>query len=1267
MPTFGRLEQFSRGEDWSEYVEVLTNYFGANRITAATQKRQILLASVGRETYHLIKTLLAPASPDSKSFDEIVQVLRKHLDPPPSKIVSRCKFNSRNRFGNESISDYVVALKRLAQNCDFGETHSIMLRDRLVCGVANERIQSRLLSEPDKLTFDEAYEIALTMESAAKDTRDIQMVTASATSFVSHGEVHKVQGPKGKCFSCGGDHLRQNCKFKDAECHFCNRKGHISSVCRSRMGKSESVREVRPQDTGNSKFKFNGYKGKNSTHSLEVVEEPTSADSANNYSLYAMTGGKSEPPVQVTIQIAGKPLVMEVDTGASRTLISESTYKSTFFMHKMSNPTCALSTYTGQRISVLGELQDIDIQYGSQEKKLTLLVVAENGPSLLGRDWLRCITLDWRSIFKVHYTADSSAVQKLVSEYDELFDGKLGKFSGPPATIHMAENATPRFFKPRPVPYSYRELVEKEVERNIATGVWEPVRYSEYASPLVPILKSDGSVRLCIDYKVTVNEFCKVDSFPLPRIEDIYAGLAGGQFFSKIDLQHAYTQIPVHEDSQKYLTVNTHLGLFRVTRLPFGIAAAPAIFQRIMSNLLSGVKGVAVFLDDLLVTGSTPEEHLENLRQVLNRLKEAGLKLKKGKCEFMASSVEYLGHKIDAFGLHPTSAKIKSIQNTPPPENADQLKAFIGGITYYAKFIPNLSTILAPLHSLLKKGVTWSWTDVQQSAFEEAKSYLQSDAVLVHYDAKLPVILECDASPYGLGAVLSHKMLDGSERPIAMASRTLNPAEKNYAHLEREALSLVFGVCRFHQYLAGREFLLRTDNKPISFIFKENKAIPQMASARIQRWALTLSAYKYKLEFKAGKFNSNADALSRLPARDSIENVPLPGETVLWTQTLDSSSVTSSQIRLWTSHDPVLSKVREWIVSGWPLECPSADFTQYFSRKDELSTDNGCVLWGNRVVIPAKGQEAVLELLHDAHVGVVRMKALARSFVWWSKIDMDIENTVRKCAACERLKGKPQPAELHPWEWPCNPWQRIHIDHAGPFKDQLYLVVVDAMSKWMEVIAVSSTSASVTITKLLDIFCTHGLPDQIVSDNGTGFASEEFAKFCAVNGIKRTLVAVRHPASNGLAERAVQTFKEAIKRMDGEKLSMQEKLKKFLFRYRITPQSTTGVSPAELLLKRRPKSHLDLLRVSMRERVEAKQWEQKIHHDNNAVSREFAVDAKVFAFDGKQWSEGTVIQRTGPVSYLVKREVGDVVKRHIDHLRIRHSSDYGSNINSVTY
>ena len=308
---------------------------------------------------------------------------------------------------------------------------------------------------------------------------------------------------------------------------------------------------------------------------------------------------------------------------------------------------------------------------------------------------------------------------------------------------------------------------------------------------------------------MTINQASRLDRYPIPKVEDLLASLAGGKSFTKLDLSQAYLQIELEENSRKYVVINTHKGLFRYTHLPYGVASAPGIFQRVMENVLQGLNHTVVYIDDILVTSKTEEEHLANLRIVLQRLQDAGLRLRKSKCLFMMPSVTYLGYQVDSEGVRPIPEKVRAIQEAPQPKSVQELKAYLGLPNYYSKFLPKLSQKLQPLYQLLKADQPWRWNEQESKAFQDSKQFLLSSQLLVHFDSSKELVFACDTSQYGISAVLAHRMPDNSEQPIGYVSRTLSKAEQNYSQIE-EGLACVFGVKRFHSYLFGHHFYLIT-------------------------------------------------------------------------------------------------------------------------------------------------------------------------------------------------------------------------------------------------------------------------------------------------------------------------------------------------------------------------------------------------------------------------------------------------------------------------
>ena len=1077
-------------------------------------------------------------------------------------------------------------------------------------------------------------EIALAMEVADKQASNFRnSPETGGINYVKPPHPPKTPKQRKPCFRCGEDHVPQKCRFKDENCRNCKSKGHIAKMCKKKAPTARTEQNWRKQ----------------SVRYMEAGDQPPN-NQDDEFKLFQISQEKPEPSITLPVKVNGEDCSMELDTGASVSIMSEEAWKKRFPKAPLEKSTLKLRTYTGEALDIIGQAH-VQVAYQDQTANLPLQIIKGKGPSLFGRNWLRDIKVNWGSIKKISCDLDN-----VLTKHKSVFNDELGTMQGTKAKLFVKSGSKPKFFKPRPVPHALKGAIEQELDRLEGMGVIEKVRYSEWAAPIVPVVKPDNSIRVCGDYKITVNSVLEVDQHPLPNPEELFVALSGGVKFSKLDLSRAYQQILLDEDSREYVTINTHKGLYRPTRLPFGVSSASAIFQSKIEQVLQGIPMVVCRVDDILISGKDDQEHLSNLSEVLTRLESAGLRLKRSKCQFMQPTVEYLGYRIDAQGLHAIEKKVEAIRHAPAPENQQQLRSFLGMINYYSKFISNYSTITHPLNELLKDGVEWKWSENQQKSFQQLKDKLSNAPVLTHFSDTLPLKLDTDASQYGIGAVISHVLPSGEERPIAYASRTLSKSERNYSQIEKEALSIIFGVKKFHQYLYGRKFLLVTDHKPLTTVLGPKSGIPTLAAARLQRWALLLAAYQYDIEYRSTEKHANADCLSRLPIQCEKSNEGVDEAKLINLLQIESLPMDVDQVRKATRNDPMLSRVLQFVMTGWPEKPIAPEITQYFNKRHEITVEDGCLLWGIRVIIPKQLRERVLHELHTGHPGIVRMKSLARLHVWWPNLDKDIATIVQRCNDCQKSRNKPQPAPLHPWDWPKMPWQRAHIDFAGPFMGKMFLIVVDSHSKWLEVEVMSSITSEATIEKLRDLFARYGIPQQLVSDNGSQFTSREFAEFMKGNGIKHTLVAPYHPRSNGQAERFVQTFKQFFKTEGGD--SIKQSLARFLFSYRTTPNSTTGQTPAELFLNRRVRTRLDLIRPDLGRKVFNKQSNQKTRHDKSSSEREFALGEQVLVqnFRGEpKWLDGTVSEQTGPVSYKVL--VGDQLwKRHIDQMHQKHGS-----------
>ncbi|XP_037822131.1 uncharacterized protein K02A2.6-like [Lucilia sericata] len=467
--------------------------------------------------------------------------------------------------------------------------------------------------------------------------------------------------------------------------------------------------------------------------------------------------------------------------------------------------------------------------------------------------------------------------------------------------------------------------------------------------------------------------------------------------------------------------------------------------------------------------------------------------------------------------------------------------------------------------------------------------------------------------------------------------RALTKTEINYSTLEKEALAIIFCVTKLRQYLLGNYFTLKTDHKPLLTIFGEYKGLPLMASARLQRWALILSGFNYSVEHVKGTLN-DADNLSRMP------QVPLVEDYVEcnYINLIEKENVFDfnfKKIAKETRRDPILSKVASAINMGTVHQLKGDEFKPYRDKGDELSVEYDCVLWGYRSVVPAKLRKSILESLHNSHFGIVKTKALARSYIWWPAIDKDIEILIKNCRPCQELLPSPEKSVLIPWSPTESVWSRLHIDFAGPIKNKYLLIVIDSLSKWVEVYITNEITSRFTVNKLRELFSRFGLVNTIVSDNGRQFVSHEFKTFLKMNNIKHILTAPGHPSTNGQAENI------------------------FLIDYRNTPHCSTGESPAKLLLGRSLKTRFDILRPPLvKEKIKECQEKSVLLHKGKR-SFQFSEGEKVLIRNYKDcnkpsWSPATVKQKLGEQNYLcIMSDNNREIKRHLDQIRSLDEND----------
>ncbi|KAK7889395.1 hypothetical protein WMY93_024955 [Mugilogobius chulae] len=725
--------------------------------------------------------------------------------------------------------------------------------------------------------------------------------------------------------------------------------------------------------------------------------------------------------------------------------------------------------------------------------------------------------------------------------------------------------------------------VSAEIDRLLKAGVIEKIDASPWVSPIVVTGRKTGGIRMCTDLREP-NKAVITDCYPLPHVDELFTNLHGAKVFSTIDLANAYYQLPLHEESRDLTAFITHDGLFRFCRVPYGLASAPSAFQKMMADILKDVPGVQNYLDDLIVYGKTQNEHDRNLDSVLCKLKDAGLVLNDKKCHFRKPCLRFLGHIITADGILPDKEHIDAVTNAPPPSDAATLRSFLGLVSWYSKFLPNFATVVAPMRDCANNKDSFIWTAEAQTSFEEIKKLLVNSPALTLFDPALPVVISTDASDYGLGAVFTQVQPDGTEKPVAFASRTLTNAERKYSTVEKEALACVWATEKWRTYLWGRRFTLRTDHQALTTLLS-TKGMGR-AGMRIARWSARLLCFDYSVVYRPGSQNYTADCLSRLPLPMSadIASDTEPEMVAQISATLASLPVVEFDTAC--ANCPELSALRAQIQKGWPATIKALNDTlvPYYKLKDELSTKDNYILRGSRLIAPLSLRHSLIALAHESHQGIVRTKQRLRDLYWWPGIDAQVHAAISSCVLCQSndKTARTRPAPLHPVPLPDGPWRKLGLDIVGPFETatpdcRFAITLTDYYSKWPE-LAFSRTATTEDVVHFLSsVFSRHGDPENIVTDNGTQFTSSAFASFLQSRGISHSKTSVYYPAANGAIERFHRALRSCIQSAIQQSAPWKQTVTNWLQVYRATPHATTATSPYELLYGRKMRTKLNIL------------------------------------------------------------------------------------------
>ena len=580
-----------------------------------------------------------------------------------------------------------------------------------------------------------------------------------------------------------------------------------------------------------------------------------------------------------------------------------------------------------------------------------------------------------------------------------------------------------------------------------------------WVNSMVTVQKGD-KIRICID-PTDLNKVIMREHHPTITVEGVAAQIGNAKQFTKLDARHSYWHIKLDDESSKLCTMNTVFERYRFLRLPFGLCSSGDIMQQAMENILDGIEGVKVIVDDTLVWGNTDDQHDERVRQVLDRVSQ--LKLNHDKAEVGKEEVNYVGHTLIPNGIKPNPERIRAVVNMPTPTNKQEVHRFLGMVTYVAKFIPNLSNISAPLRELIKD-VEFAWEHEQKTSFEKLKELLTSAPVLKFYDVKKPITLSVDSSKDGLGGCILQ-----DDQPIAYASRALTTTQKNgYSQLEKELLAIVFGCKRFHDYVYGKPVLVETDHKPLVSIFQKNLCL---LTPRVQKMVLHLQRYDLNVTYKPGKELLIADTLSRAYLNehdDSLYDVSLDVNVI---SSLPMSQAKLDQFQTATRESASLTALRDTVLHGWPEsknDCPT-EVKPYWDFRDEIAYQDELLFKSDRVIVRESLRAEILNKIHESPQGIVRSKQLARDVLFWPGMNQQIQEKVEKCSISAKYKTDNAKEQLKPHDIPDRPWSKVGL-YLFTCNGDDFLVIVDYYSKFSEVVQLRDQTSKTVINKLKSVF-----------------------------------------------------------------------------------------------------------------------------------------------------------------------------------------------------
>ena len=1279
---------------WEEWIEEIEREFRYFRIHAAQDKKDAVMIFGGPEIVRLAKCLpnVTPIREDAEPADppvpappldmytELKNKLDHHFKPRQNKQHARYQFLRSTQRNGETIISYAARLREKARECQFEENEDDRILEHLIQTTSNKHlIKKAILKKLDLTQF--------LAEAAQEEETSLQMNDMERLQEVAKVERKDFRKPKYQwlkagrdkkyeprsCEYCGRTGIHkpgEGCPAYGQRCRNCNKLHHFEIVCRSEKkeptyNRRELKKAISTEETSSSDDEF-------FAHSIKLCKR--------------MSAEKT-----VEIQVNDVKMRAEPDSGADVNIMDKYQFKA--LQHRTNQNIQLQESHVKLRtlasdLPVKGQFTaTIRNNTRGQDAQFVVINKKINSPPLLCKNTLEQLGMleiradgslkeeNEKRIKTVTRSDKEKKITDIFDEYKNVFQG-VGKIKGMKASFTMKENAVPIAQKPRNVPYYLQKPLKIWLDKCIDQDLFERVPENEaitWCSPLVvqpkprfktvePDKLEDNMIRASVDLRIP-NKFmerCKIT--PATIVEDFTHKFHECTIFSKLDMNQGYNQLELDEKSRGIATFSTPWGNIRPKRLIFGAKASQDLFDEAVYKIFGDIPYCLNQRDDILIGGRTEEEHNETLQKVLMRAEEYGVTFNKQKCKFGCQEIEFFGYRFTKQGIKPTQDKVKAITDCTAPESKEAVRSFLGMIGFLSKFIPRYAELTAPLRTLTRKEVKFSWGKEQQQAFEKLKRSITSDSVIAFFDPRRPITLRCEASfNEGISAGLFQETEEGS-RPVHFISRALTDTEKRYSQTEKDALSIAWAKERLRMYLLGApRFKIITAHKPLIPLFSKPAA---KLPPRIEKWVMNLQDMDYEIVYVPGKDEADPlDYLSRHPVLGAEDdNVESRVKAVM-----ETHAVIIDKILAETKTDPQLQKVKERIIKAdWEQFRQDMDVQPFISISQELYIAEGLVFRLKQIVIPRALQRKVIKAAHSqGHLGMSKLKQMIREKYWFPRMNSMIENIVKECFECQvtTKQSRREPVKLV--DIPSEPWETLAIDFGGPYADGHYnLVVIDKRTRYVEVERTYSTSAKATTKRLIKIFSTHGIPRVIESDNGPPFSSKEFQQFIEENGIQHHRITPLHPQANGEAESFMRLLNktEQIASITGE--DSEGAIAKMLIGYKSTPHPATQTSPYRALMNREVRTKIDHTKSIAEEAVEKSkntditeadhQYKKKMktYADKNTLERNFVRGDHVLVRQIKKHKLSTAYE---PQFYVIIEINGSSIKaRRINDDKLIH-------------